>query len=57
MPFSPRAFLDAGPMRVPLLLPMELILEIPLGTPSKKKTCRFKDIVPIEFTPPPPWPN
>ena len=31
MPFSPRAFLDAGPMRVPLLLPMELILEIPLA--------------------------
>ena len=24
-----------------------------LGMPSKKKTCRFKDIVPIEFTPTP----
>ena len=31
MPCPPRAFLDAGPMRLPLLLPMELTSEIPLA--------------------------
>ena len=34
-----------------------IIIFIGLGMTSKKKTCRFKDIVPIEVTPPPPKPN